>query len=147
MTHAPIEIDIGSGRMLDRDAVLALYRAVDWSAASKPDALLAALANSHGLVTATQAGWLVGVGTALSDGHLVVYYPHLLVHPDCQRQGVGRRMMQALMARYAGFHMQMLTADGASVAFYASLGFQRAGDTAPMWIYAGTEHGIVTSEK
>jgi hypothetical protein len=34
----------------------------------------------------------------------------------------------------------MLTADGRAVEFYKELGFERAGHTEPMWIYAGTEH-------
>lgn len=120
--------------------VIALYRANGWSSAEKPAQLMAALGNSHALVTARIGGQLVGLGNAISDGHLVVYYPHMLVHPDHQRQGIGRRMMQAMMARYAGFHQQMLTADGAAIAFYESLGFEGAGRTRSMWIYAGTEH-------
>ena len=48
--------------------------------------------------------------------------------------------MLALQARYAGFHQQMLTADGKAIDFYKSLGFSRAGNTEPMWIYAGDEH-------
>jgi hypothetical protein len=49
-------------------------------------------------------------------------------------------MMNALLEKYAGFHQKMLTADGDAVAFYRSLGFERAGKTEPMWIYAGDEH-------
>ncbi|WP_208640050.1 GNAT family N-acetyltransferase [Massilia violaceinigra] len=120
--------------------VIALYRANAWSSADKPEQLLAALRNSHSLVTAREDGVLVGIGNAISDGHLVVYYPHFLVDPAHQRKGIGRLMMQALCARYAGFHQQMLTADGDAIAFYESLGFTRAGRTEPMWIYAGTEH-------
>ena len=101
---------------------------------------MAALKASHSLVTAREAGVLVGLGNAISDGHLVVYYPHLLVHPRCQGRGVGIRMMQALQARYNGFHQQMLTADAGAVGFYRSIGFERAGKTEPMWIYAGNEH-------
>ena len=52
----------------------------------------------------------------------------------------GRAMMAALLDKYAGFHQQMLTADGDAVAFYESLGFACAGRTQSMWIYAGTEH-------
>ncbi|MBT0964121.1 GNAT family N-acetyltransferase [Denitromonas iodatirespirans] len=125
---------------IQTDEVIALYRANGWSAADKPVALMAALRGSHSLVTARRDGRLVGVGNAISDGHLVVYYPHLLVHPEAQRQGIGRQMMAALMQRYAGFHQQMLTADGAAVDFYRALGFARAGQTEPMWIYAGNEH-------
>ena len=66
--------------------------------------MLAALRNAHCLVTARVAGNLAGIGNAISDGHLVVYFPHLLVHPAYQRQGIGRQMMQALLARYQDFH-------------------------------------------
>ena len=125
---------------IETDEVIALYRANQWSSADKPEQLLAALRNSHGLVTARLDGRLVGLGNAISDGHLVVYYPHLLVHPAFQGQGIGRQMMGALQQRYAGLHMQMLTADGRAIAFYESLGFSRAGQTEPMWIYAGSEH-------
>lgn len=126
--------------VVEGEEVVALYKANAWSAAEKPQQLLAALRNSDALVTARVEGRLVGLGNAISDGHLVVYFPHLLVHPAFQRQGVGRAMMKLLMDRYAGFHQQMLTADGAAVEFYTSMGFQRAGKTEPMWVYAGGEH-------
>ena len=125
---------------LEQSEVIALYRANEWSSAEKPDQLLAALRNSHCLVTARLNGQLVGIGNAISDGHLVVYFPHMLVHPSHQGKGIGRKMMQAMQDRYAGFHQQMLTADGRAVDFYKSLGFSRAGKTEPMWIYAGSEH-------
>ena len=119
---------------------MALYRANDWSSAEKPVQLLAALRGSHTLVTARAEDRLVGIANAISDGHLVVYYPHLLVHPHFQRRGIGRRMMAALQGRYSAFHQQMLTADGEAIPFYEALGFVRAGKTEPMWIYAGSEH-------
>lgn len=125
---------------LEQSEVIALYRANEWSSAEKPDQLLAALRNSHSLVTARHNGQLIGIGNAISDGHLVVYFPHMLVHPNHQRHGVGRQMMQAMQDKYAGFHQQMLTADGDAIDFYKSLGFCRAGKTEPMWIYAGGEH-------
>ena len=62
--------------------VLDIYRANDWSSVQKPDQLMTALQHSHSLATARQDGQLIGLGNAISDGHLVVYFPHLLVHPD-----------------------------------------------------------------
>ena len=135
-----MHVEISMQDTITQPEVIALYRANGWSSAEKPDQLLAALRNSHSLVTARSEGALIGLGNAISDGHLVVYFPHLLVLPDYQGQGVGRKMMLALQARYAGFHQQMLTADGKAIDFYKSLGFSRAGNTEPMWIYAGDEH-------
>ena len=34
----------------------------------------------------------------------------------------------------------MLTADREAAGFYQALGFARAGNTIPMWIYAGNDH-------
>ena len=49
-------------------------------------------------------------------------------------------MMAAIQSIYPGFHQQMLTADGDAINFYMALGFERAGKTESMWIYAGDEH-------
>src|SRR5439155_21862208 len=115
------------------ESVLALYRANGWSSAEKPELLHRALLTSHSLVTAWEGSKLVGLGNAISDGYLVVYYPHLLVLPEYHGRGIGTRLMQMLMARYAGFHQHMLVADGRSIEFYRKCGFERAGNTEPMW--------------
>ncbi len=135
-----MHIDVSLTDTLEEGEVLHLYRANGWSSAEKPVQLMAALRNSHALVTARIEGKLAGLGNAISDGHLVVYFPYMLVHPTHQGKGVGRLMMQAMLARYAGFHQMMLTADGEAIDFYKALGFERAGKTEPMWIYAGSEH-------
>jgi GNAT superfamily N-acetyltransferase len=122
------------------EQLTALYRAVGWSAARKPAALFAALRAAHSVVAAWDGDALIGVGYAISDGHLVVHYPHLVVAPAYQGRGVGSSIMRLLMSRYAHLHQQSLLADSASVAFYARFGFRRAGRTEPMWIYDGTEH-------
>ena len=70
---------------------------------------MSALRNSHTLVTARVGGVVVGLGYAISDGSLVVYYPHLLVNPDNQGKGIGRKVVEAMQQIYDGFHQQMLT--------------------------------------
>lgn len=135
-----MNIDVSLAGELEEEEVIRLYRANGWSSADKPAQLMAALRNSHALVTARIGDELVGLGNAISDGHLVVYFPHMLVHPAHQGKGVGRLMMQSMLERYAGFHQMMLTADGEAIDFYKAMGFERAGKTEPMWIYAGSEH-------
>jgi len=125
---------------LNENDILKLYAANKWSAADKPELLIKALLNSHSLVTAWDGAILVGLGNAISDGYLVVYYPHLLVLPSYQGKGVGRLIMDKMQEIYKGFHMQMLTADGNAIEFYKKNGFERAGQTEPMWIYKGNDH-------
>ena len=125
---------------IEESEVIELYKANNWSSADKPIELMAALLNSHSLVTVRNGNKLIGLGNAISDGHLVVYYSHMLVHPNFQGKGVGRKIMEMFQSKYGNFHQQMLTADGDAIGFYEALGFSRAGKTQPMWIYAGTEH-------
>ncbi|WP_293947306.1 MULTISPECIES: GNAT family N-acetyltransferase [unclassified Sphingobacterium] len=135
-----MNITISNTRNIKIDDILKLYRANGWSAANKPSELYQALMNSHTLISAWREETLVGLGNAISDGHLVVYYPHLLVHPDYQGKGIGQLILQKMQDIYGHFHMQMLTADGKAVDFYKRNGFERAGKTVPMWIYKGDEH-------
>jgi ribosomal protein S18 acetylase RimI-like enzyme len=133
-------ISYSDTRELPIESVLALYRANEWSSAQKPGLLHKALLASHSLFTAWDAEKLVGLGYAISDGYLVVYYSHLLVLPEYQGRGIGSELMRRLMARYAGFHQHVLVADGRALDFYRKCGFKRAGKTEPMWIFAGHEH-------
>ena len=122
------------------EPILQIYEANGWSSAQKPQSLYQALINSHTLVSAWDGEMLVGIGNAISDGFLVVYYPHLLVRPDYQGQGIGRKIVDILKKRYDGMHMHMLVADREAIAFYEKCGFTRAGKTEPMWIYDGDDH-------
>ena len=135
-----MELELSLEDNIETDEVIELYKANGWSSAEKPEKLIPALKNSDALVTARISGKLVGIGNAISDGSLVVYYPHMLVHPEHKGKEIGRSMMDLLQKRYESFHQQMLTADLEAVEFYQSLGFERAGKTVPMWIYAGIEH-------
>jgi GNAT superfamily N-acetyltransferase len=143
MAHRPLNsssIRYSETRDLPLESVLALYRANDWSSVKKPELLYKGLLASHSLVSGWHDRKLVGLGNAISDGYLVVYYPHLLVLPDYQGRGIGTELMRRLMARYEGFHQHMLVADGRALNFYRKCGFERAGKTESMWIYAGHDH-------
>jgi GNAT superfamily N-acetyltransferase len=133
-------ITYSDGKRPSARDVIDLYRSVSWSSADKPDALHKGLLGSHALLTAWDEARLIGVGNAISDGHLVVYFPHLVVRPDYQGRGIGTELMKMMMARYRGFHQQALIADGRAIDFYKKLGFVRAGATEPLWIFGGREH-------
>ncbi len=127
-------------RDIERNSILTLYKANNWSSADKPEQLYNALMHSHSLISAWDNDQLVGLGNAISDEFLVVYYPHLLVLPQYQKQGIGKQIMTILMSRYQDFHQHILVADFETIEFYKKCGFARAGKTEPLWIYAGDEH-------
>ena len=79
-----------------KEQAIALYGSVEWSSAEKGDLLLKALRNSHTVVTAWDGERLVGLGNAISDGCLVVYYPHLVVHPEYQGKGIGTEIVKQM---------------------------------------------------
>ncbi|MFC6101100.1 GNAT family N-acetyltransferase [Olivibacter domesticus] len=133
-------ITISERRDISSSAIIDLYRANKWSSAKKTVELINALRNSHSLFSAWDDDKLVGICNAISDGHLVVYYPHLLVHPDYQGKGIGQLIMNKMKDKYGHFHMQMLTADEQAIDFYKKVGFVKAGKTEAMWIYNGDEH-------
>ncbi len=136
----PATIKYSERRIIPLRDLVRLYRANAWSSADKPAQLREALRNADTLVSAWSGAELVGLGYAISDRALVVYYPHLLVHPDHQGHGIGSEIVRRLTAKYRDFHQHVLIADGRAIEFYEKCGFTRAGKTEPMWIYSGRDH-------
>lgn len=133
-------IELSENRDISTEKVLSLYRENKWSSADKPDELMKALKNSHGLVSAWDGDKLVGLANSISDGHLVVYYPHLLVLPEYQGQGIGKMIMNKFQEKYSDFHQQILVADGKAIDFYKKCGFEKSKNCEAMWIYSGNDH-------
>lgn len=133
-------IEYQSGAVPKQQDVISLYAANNWSSAREPDSLMAALRGSHHVECAYSGNRLVGLANAISDGSLVVYYPHLLVHPDCQGKGVGRKLISRMFDKYSSFHQQTLLAVADAAEFYERVGFKRTDAVVPMWIYEGGDH-------
>ena len=135
-----MNIQIKETRDISQSKVIEIYKANKWSSAEKPDELFNALLNSHTLITAWYDDKLIGIGNAISDGYLVVYYPHLVIHPDYHGKGIGKSIINKLQEKYGHFHQQILVADGGAIDFYKKCGFEKAGETKSMWIYKGNDH-------
>lgn len=132
-----MDIEILTNGSINTDAVLDLYEANNWDSVEIPTELILALKNSHSLVQAYYQEQLVGLGNAISDGYLVVYYPHLVVHPDFHGHGIGQKIMNEMAKIYEGFYQQMIVADGKTMDFYEKCGFEKTEKTEAMWINGG----------
>lgn len=131
---AEVEVRACAARELARGEVLELYGSVGWDAYTRdPEGLLRALAGSHRLVAARRDGRLAGLARSVSDGATVVYVQDVLVRPGEQRGGLGRRLLEELLAGYPGVRQRVLLTDDEERqrAFYEALGFTEAHDHAP----------------
>ncbi len=96
-----------------------------WGNPPAPETHLRVLQGSEHVVLARDGEQVVGYITAITDGVLAAYIPHLEVLPDYRGQGIGselvRRMLDALSQRY----MIDLICDPDVQPFYERLGMTR----------------------
>lgn len=124
-------LDVTSSPTLSTGKVSALYQAVGSTAYAEDIATLeAALAGSSSVVAARQHGRLVGLARVISDGATICYLQDLLVHPEVQREGVGRALVLAALEPYASVRQKVLLTDDepGQRAFYESLGYRETRD-------------------
>lgn len=113
------------------NAVLPLYAAVGWTNyTDRPEMLRQAFEHSLLVLGAYEGNRLVGLLRAVGDGFSVVLIQDLLVLPDCQRRGIGTKLVRALMERFPDvYQLELFTDDTPrTVAFYRSLGFVKDSD-------------------
>ena len=116
---------------LDFAAVLALYDSVGWSNyTNRPQQLEQAFHQSLFVIVAYDEDKLVGLIRAVGDGLTIVFIQDLLVYPHCQRQGIGRRLVQETLERFKDVYQIQLATEQSdkNLAFYRELGFRRQED-------------------
>ncbi len=106
--------------------ILQLYRSVGWSNYfERPQMLKKAFSGSLCVLGAYEGETLVGIIRAVGDGYSILFIQDILVHPRCQRRGIGTALMKAMLERYAHVYQIQLATDNTqkTIAFYKSLGF------------------------
>jgi GNAT superfamily N-acetyltransferase len=109
---------------LDWDELVALYHAAPLGNKNAAD-LRTAFGNSRFRCFAYEAGRLVGVGRVLSDGVDCAYLCDVAVMPSRQGTGLGKAIVQRLVALSAGHKKIILYAVPGKEPFYKRLGFKR----------------------
>lgn len=111
----------------NEEEILSLYESVGWQAyTAQPDMLRKGLEHSLLTLAAREEGRLIGLARVVGDGYTVAFVQDILVHPACQRRGVGTALMREICGRYAHVRQIMLATDDTekNKAFYRSLGFE-----------------------
>ena len=101
---------------------------VGWPHPPSPETHLRLLANSDHVVLARDetTGAVVGFVTALTDGVLSAYIPHLEVLPTYQGRGIGQALVRRLLERLGPLYMVDLLCDPPLEPFYARFGMRPA---------------------
>ena len=97
---------------------------VGWPNPPSPATHLRLLEGSQHVILARDetAGTVVGFITALSDGVLSAYIPHLEVLPPYQGQGIGSELVRQMLEHLRQLYMVDLICDPELQPFYARLG-------------------------
>jgi ribosomal protein S18 acetylase RimI-like enzyme len=99
---------------------------VGWPNPPSPATHLRLLGGSQHVILARDetAGTVVGFITALSDGVLSAYIPHLEVLPAYQSQGIGSELVRQMLGQLRQLYMVDLICDPELQPFYARLGMR-----------------------
>ncbi|NER80798.1 MAG: GNAT family N-acetyltransferase [Leptolyngbya sp. SIO1D8] len=82
----------------DLDQLLGLFQAAAfWARDRQPQALKAAIAHSHPVVTAWDSEHLIGFARATSDGFYRATIWDVVIHPAYQGAGLGRRLVETVL--------------------------------------------------
>lgn len=106
--------------------VLALYKSVGWSMYTRdPARLERALTYSLMVLGAYEGKQLVGLVRAVGDGETILFIQDLLVLPEYQRRGIGKQLIEALLARFHEVRQRVLLTDDdpKTRSFYKAAGF------------------------
>ena len=97
----------------------------DFDNGRTPEQLASSFANSYATCIAYRDEKIVGTARALSDGVCNAYVVDVWTYSPLRRQGIGREMMNRLLARLQGQHVYLFT--DVAEPFYAALGFRQQG--------------------
>ena len=103
---------------LYRRSTLGERRPVD-----RPDIFADMLRHADVTITAWEGERLVGIARTLTDYAYVAYLADLAVDVDCQRQGIGKRLIEETRKRLQPGCMVVLLAAPAANDYYAKVGF------------------------
>ena len=121
-----MKIELSHEKNIHPEDLMKLYQNVGWSAYTEDlDLLMEAIMKSLDVVTAWEDGELVGLIRTIGDGLTILYIQDILVLKDYQKRGIGSRLLQEILEKYASVRQKVLLTEEAEDvrAFYEKNGF------------------------
>lgn len=111
-----------------------LFLSVEWSSGHYPERLVKAMRNFETVYAAWDGNTLVGLICAMDDGSMTSYVHYLLVRPEYQGMGIGKRLVEHVKERYADYLRIVVIAYDDEVSFYENCGFEKSNVSSPLFI-------------
>ena len=108
---------------VDWEAVRDTFLAVGWPKREALD-IEKAFKNSFAVAFVYENDRLIGFGRAISDGVLQAAIYDVVVHPDYQKHGIGRQIVERLLPKIAQCNVILYASPGKED-FYSKLGFRK----------------------
>ncbi|MBA3471413.1 MAG: GNAT family N-acetyltransferase [Herpetosiphonaceae bacterium] len=110
---------------VDWEAMKAILQTDDFDNGRTPAQLATSFANSAGTCIVYADEQIIGTARVLSDGVCNAYVVDVWTLSSYRNQGIGRRMLDLLLADLQGQHVYLFTDD--MVEFYQRVGFVQRG--------------------
>ena len=124
-------IEIKTGIIPDKKALLDLYNDASWTAyTDEPDLLIEAIKNSLKVWTLWDGEKLIGLARTIGDGAKISYLQDILILKAYQGQGLGSRVLSQILDENKNIRQFVLLTDNSEVTknFYKKLGLVPVGE-------------------
>lgn len=109
------------------DKIVELYDSVGWSTYTDSPVLLEeAFKNSTLVLIAMIESEVIGLSRSVSDNISIHYLQDILVSPNYQKKGIGRKLLSSALDHFDQVRTHMILTDDeeAQLKFYESLGYR-----------------------
>ena len=126
-----MNIEIKTGIIPDKKALLDLYNDASWTAyTDEPDLLIEAIKNSLKVWTLWDGEKLIGLARTIGDGSTIAYLQDILILKAYQGQGLGSRLLSQIVEENKNIRQFVLLTDNSEMTknFYKKLGLVPVGE-------------------
>ena len=122
-----IDFEYKENIQIEKEKLIELFRSVNWKTAEYPNRLYKAIENSSYVISAYNNNELIGLLSAIDDGNINVFLTYLLIKPQYQKLGIGKKMMSDFFFFFKGFGRRILTTELDKEDYYKKFGFSIEG--------------------
>lgn len=119
---------------LNKKDLADLFISVKWSSGNYPEKLKIAMENSHTVLSAWDGDKLIGLINCLSDGSMTAYFHYLLIRPEYQGSGIGKRLVNMILKIYEEYPSKVIISYDKEIEFYKKCGFVVGESSTPMFV-------------